>query len=99
MLTTKDDLAGLIAKTKSGEFNPVDYNWAVDVNAVPITDASAPEGWSYQERVCIFLMGDGSEQCFGMWPLAGAPSETLLQEAERLVKTTFGVGRVLRGVG
>lgn len=89
----------LKAETVTGKFVPQDWNWAVDVNAIPVPDESVPDGWSYQKRVCIYIMGDGSQQCLYDFPLIGEPSPEKWETAEKMIRETFGINRILRGVG
>lgn len=97
--STREDWLALKAKASAGTFNPKAFNWAVGENAVPVSDESATDGWKYEKRVCVYIMCDGGEQCFGEFPLTGPPSPEKWEVARRLIKDSFGVERILNGVG
>ena len=89
----------VIAAKEAGTFDPKSVNWAVGENAVPVNDPSNPEGFRYEKRVCIYMMGDGSQQCYGSFPLKGKPSPEVWEMAEDIIRKSMGVTRILRGVG
>lgn len=91
-----ENFLDVIAQKEAGTFDPTSVNWAVGENhiSVPYMD-----GFRYENRVCIFMMGDGSEQVYGMFPLKGQPSPELWDAAERIIRQYMGVEHVIRGVG
>lgn len=91
-----DNFLDVIAETEAGTFDPTSVNWAVGENRVSVP---CLDGFRYENRVCIFMMGEGSEQCYGMFPLKGKPSPERWDIAEKIIRTYMGVERVIRGVG
>jgi hypothetical protein len=93
-----DTLANLVEQYKAGTFDPTQWNWCVGENIVPVDgDPTGPTG--FRPAVCIFVMGDGAQQCYRMIPLDGVPSPELWEQAISDIKRLFGVKRVIRGVG
>lgn len=97
--TTPDDLRNLRTKYREGTFDPTQFNWAVGENAVPVASPDSPDGWRYAKRVCVYIMCDGSQQCFGEFPLRGEPTPERWEMARRIIRETFDVERILNGVG
>lgn len=89
----------VIAAKEAGTFDPVSVNWAVGENRIEVIDPADPKGYRYENRVCIYMMGDGSQQVFAEFPLKGAPSPERWDIAEKIIRTYMGVERVIRGVG
>ena len=87
-----DNFLDLIAQRAAGTFDPTSVNWAVGENRIPVGDG-------YENLVCIYIMGDGSQQVFGEFPLKGAPSPERWDIAERIIRQYMGVERIIRGVG
>lgn len=98
MRTSRDGWLKYRKEAAEGTFKPKDWNWAVGENAVEVADPSSPKGYRYEKRVCIFIMGDGSEQCLAMFPLEGKPSPEQWDLARQMIRTTFGVERIIDGV-
>lgn len=100
MYTTPTEFRTLRDRFREGTFDPLSINWAVGENRVPISDASAPEGWKYENRVCIYMMGDGSQQVVGEFPLTGVPSPDRWEMAREIIRINFPtVTRIINGVG
>ena len=99
ILSTPDELRDLRVKYRGGTFDPKSVNWAVGENRVPVVDDASPEGWKYEARVCIYIMGDGSQQCFGEFPLRGPPTPERWEMARQIIWESFGVERIINGVG
>lgn len=76
----------LLDEMKSGEFKPNDWNWLIIEHSIKLQTGE----WSL--RTCIFVMGEGSEQCYAMIPLV---KSGLREEAVSIVKEAFGVDHVL----
>lgn len=91
-----EDFLDIIAQKEAGTFDPTSVNWAVGENRVSVLYM---DGFRYENRVCIYIMGDGSQQVFGEFPLKGKPSPERWDLAERIIRTHMGVERVIRGVG
>ena len=88
-----------IEEKEKGKFDPNSVNWAVGENRIEVDDLTEDRGYRFENRVCIFMMGDGSQQVFGMFPLKGTPTPELWDVAERIIRTYMGVARVIRGAG
>lgn len=84
-------LAELAQQVHEGKIKPQDWTWCVDENPVKV-----PEHPDFVWRVCIFVMGTGSGQCREMVVLGEGVT---LAEAKIIVHETFGVERVLLGLG
>lgn len=72
------------------DFNPNNWTWCVNYNRVK-TDNDV-----YQSRACVYIMGCGAEQC--MFTCHFGPSVTT-EHIKRMIRATFGIDRVLDGVG
>lgn len=94
-----DTFLEVIEEKEAGKFDPNSVNWAVGENRVEVDDPTEDRGYTYENRVCIFMMGEGSEQCYGMFPLKGSPTHELWDRAEEIIRKHMGVERVIRGVG
>lgn len=100
MYTTPDELRTLRQQARDGTFDPLSVNWAVGENRVAVADDSAPEGWKYENRVCVYMMGDGSQQVYGEFVLSGTPSPERWEMARKLIKQSFPtVTHIINGVG
>lgn len=86
-------------EARAGTFRPSDWNWAVGENYVEVTNPAKPEGYSYERKTCIWIMGQGAEQCLHMFVLNGEPGEDHEAKARQLIRNAFGVTRILNGVG
>ena len=95
----KMDWNRLRAEWANGTFDPMAWTWAVGVNAVLVPDEDHPDGRSYKPRVCIYIMGQGAEQCFANFTLIGEATPDRCEEAKELIQVSFGVTRILDGVG
>lgn len=82
-------LAELAQRVHTGRLKIADWNWCVGTNSVWIDGKYVP-------RACIYVMGTGAGQCEAEVVLEEGRT---LEEAKTLVHETFGVERVLVGVG
>lgn len=70
----------------------VERTWVIGVYPVPLVDATAPKGWSFQRRVCICAGHRGGQ----IVPLKGEPTPERWAKAEQMIRDAFGDVPILR---
>lgn len=94
-----DKWKNLVRQYQEGTFRPSEWNWVVAENSVPVLDEASPNGWKYAPRVCIYVMGSGGQEILHDFILAGEINQQKRAQAVELIRQTFGVERVIFGLG